>query len=935
MSITLSVFTIGGGEQLEKVFNAVAATFNNQKSMGAITSLAIMLGGLFSVFEFSKSHDFKVLVKWAGMYVIVTSLILYPKATVSIEDRTGFSIKPRFIDNVPLSLALFASVTTSIGMGLTELIETVFHLPNDMEYNKTGMLMGSKLILAAHNFQITDAQFTETLNEFMQQCVFYDLLLQKYTIQDLTHADNPWDFIQNHTSKARAFPLNGEITVCNIGAAKLDAIWQKTIQTAASIYGGQILAGSDHPSKLLLSHLEQSYQFLTNISAQGEMILNTNLLANAMDQALTHYSANTNAPAALQVYEDTKSQLQARETMDQTARQSAHWMQYYKNTIEAVLYGSFLFIYFLSYFPFGAMIISNYLRGLFVVQTLAPMYAIINFIANCLAQNRSLSLLANDSSGLSIANIAGITQANADAMAVAGYLMWPVTLLGGTMLFRGLPSAVQSMGQSIGGILQHTGSHVAAEAIGGNISAGNTSFGNHSLNNTNANHWDSNVRYAAGGATFQTSRGSSVSITASGHEVMDNRGASSNLGVSVQMAESLRTAVSHQAQASLSASLNKSTAAGEQYGHAFRDMRDYSHQQSQGQSSGESYSASNAVGHSSATHEVARLVDTFAKDHRISHERAAAILGQVYADIKGGFSLFGKGVSVGAQGSLSTQARSSFGSLYNEAKQFSKDNNFSASVDAAQREVKEEHFRANSDESKKLGDSISSSFDKGDSFRTEAVSQLSKAKSYSDLASTFSENSATINSNYSQAFYEWMRHQPSPSARYGQGTFSNSAIEEMALYDPASLQRYADRFVNLKTGEALQKFEQTHHLNDGEKRMADNFNENNTHLQHKIPMNSRRADFDQEVQNNTPEIASVNANVKTNVESEIKNTSAHINKKQTEINNQSNSLKSKVDEKIKGQVIGSTLPHGLTKILNKTEDNKNSFISVIKGDGHE
>jgi hypothetical protein len=88
---------------------------------------------------------------------------------------------------------------------------------------------------------------------------------------------------------------------------------------------------------------------LTNVSVQGEVILKTNLLANAMSNALSHYGANANAPAALQAYEDTKSELQSRETMDQTGRQAAVWMQYFKNIIEAVLYSSFIFIYFLSY----------------------------------------------------------------------------------------------------------------------------------------------------------------------------------------------------------------------------------------------------------------------------------------------------------------------------------------------------------------------------------------------------------------------------------------------------------------------------------------------------------------------------------------------------------------------------------------------------------
>ena len=83
MAIEISVFTIGGGDLMQNVFNAVAAVFNNPAGISAITSLAVMFGGLFAVFEFSKSRDIKVLIKWAGMYVLVTSLILYPKATVA------------------------------------------------------------------------------------------------------------------------------------------------------------------------------------------------------------------------------------------------------------------------------------------------------------------------------------------------------------------------------------------------------------------------------------------------------------------------------------------------------------------------------------------------------------------------------------------------------------------------------------------------------------------------------------------------------------------------------------------------------------------------------------------------------------------------------------------------------------------------------------
>ena len=169
MAIDLSVFTIGGGDLLEEVFNAIATVFNNTAGTSALTGLAVMFGGLFTVFEFSRTKDVGRLIRWMGIYVLITSLVLFPKATVHIEDRSGIDIKPRVIDHVPLSLAIFASVTSELGIGITEMIETVFHLPNDLNYNQTGMLMGSKLVTAAKNFQITDPEFSQTLNEFMQQ----------------------------------------------------------------------------------------------------------------------------------------------------------------------------------------------------------------------------------------------------------------------------------------------------------------------------------------------------------------------------------------------------------------------------------------------------------------------------------------------------------------------------------------------------------------------------------------------------------------------------------------------------------------------------------------------------------------------------------------------------------------------------------------------
>jgi conjugal transfer mating pair stabilization protein TraG len=946
VAIILDVFTIGGGDLIEEVFNAVASVFNDKAGIASITSLAVLIGGFFAALQFSHSKDVSVLMKWMGCYVLVTSLMLYPKATVNIEDQTGTDINPRIVDNVPLSLAIFSSITSRIGIGFTQVIETVFHMPDDMTYNKTGMLMGSKLVLAASHFQITDAQFSENLSAFMQQCVFFDLLLNKYTVQDLTHVSDPWNFIKQHTSVARAFPLNGQITICKDGAATLDETWKQEINNAATLYGAQIIGGTN-AAATMLSYLSDGYHFLTNISAQGDEILKTNVLSNAISQGLAHYGADVNAPAALTVYEDTKSELQTRQTFDETGREAGTWLQQFKNTIEAVAYSLFIFIYFLSYLPFGIGIIKNYLCGLFFIQSLAPMYAIINFAANFYAQGKSLAFITSDIShgSLSIANIKGITQANADAIALAGYLMWPVTIGGAIMIFRGMPSAMQSLGQYVGGVTQNAASHVIAEAVGGNISAGNTNFGNHSQFNTNANHWDTNARYAAGMTTLQTSTGSTLSITSSGSEILDNRGALSNLAVTVHGAESLRTVASHQAQASLSAALNRSHAAGESYGAALRHLDDYSHQKGHSVSSGQSSSLTDTAGFSHSAHTASQLVDSFAKEHHVSHERSAQILGQIYADAKIGGGFITK-VGLGGSVSSSISGRSSFGSLYNDAHRFAEDHNFVETVDSAKRDAKESHFRDSTDQGSRLVNSISSSFDQGDSLRFEASSQLSKSESYSTLASTSRENAQSINANYTQEFYEWMRHQPSPSSLYGQGTMSKSAIDNMAVHNPDLMQNYADQFVNDKTAETMKSFEQKHHLAQDEKSVEHVFRENNTKVNEQSHIAGAHSSFNQTVTQDLARavhkgdgLGKIDVGIKKQVEKDITDRASHIHSEQTALNNNANPLKDRIHDKVKGQVFSSidgTDGSLWAETIREKPEKGNLFTSIIdKGKPHE
>jgi len=70
--------------------------------------------------------------------------MLTPKVTLQIFDVSnpgaGYTVA-----NIPYGLGYPASIITRTAHIIIEAFETAFHTPDDLSYNKTGMLFGSKL----------------------------------------------------------------------------------------------------------------------------------------------------------------------------------------------------------------------------------------------------------------------------------------------------------------------------------------------------------------------------------------------------------------------------------------------------------------------------------------------------------------------------------------------------------------------------------------------------------------------------------------------------------------------------------------------------------------------------------------------------------------------------------------------------------------------
>jgi conjugal transfer mating pair stabilization protein TraG len=175
----MDVYTIGGGEIVYEVLKAVALCLNG--GGGTLTAL-LRIGGFAGAFivyyMILYGSPQQILRTWGIPVLLMTNMLFLPTSTVWIKDSiTRYHYK---IDRVPYGLALFASQTSKLGHALTEIVEQSFSTPDDMKYQKNGMMFGSDILEKAKTFRITNQNFKENMRNFVGQCVKYDIMLNHW-----------------------------------------------------------------------------------------------------------------------------------------------------------------------------------------------------------------------------------------------------------------------------------------------------------------------------------------------------------------------------------------------------------------------------------------------------------------------------------------------------------------------------------------------------------------------------------------------------------------------------------------------------------------------------------------------------------------------------------------------------------------------------------
>ncbi len=788
-----TVYTFGGGEILNGVFNAIAMSLNGHDGslLEPLKRLGLILGAFWAALYALYGDQIKVFTHWIVPMTVFMNLLFVPTATVWILDPVHHYHQK--VDNVPYGLAALAGHVSTIGYHITGKIESFFSLPDDLRYQKSGFLFASDIIQKAKTFHITNTDLAENMKGFVGQCVLYDAMLgRKYNIDELRNTDDIWGLVSAHPSQARSFvwrdlklpdqPRNRpNIISCSEGVTRFNHLWAAEITHAANLFGKKIFdkSGIINPRAELLKYLPLAYGQLAHIAKDAsEIIKQQMMIYSIVDGVESNSTALGNASnfAARRVY------LQQRSTYETLGAMAGETLPVMKAVLEAIIYAFFVFVIPLALLPFGYRFLLTWAQSLLWLQLWAPLYAILNYIMTISATSKTMAALAiSNPQGVTIASSVGIANVNADISAMAGYLAMSIPFLS-IALVKGVGSFVH-MASHLGNVAQSAAGMAASEVTSGNLSYGNISEGNSQISNSNMLSHSMAASYKSASSHIQDGR-SEITTMADGSQVL-NVG-SSNLPVSLNVAESQSNQLSQMASQSQKNALNLSESSSQSLSSAARSAVSLSDTLSKLESVGDSTSHGISTEQSQAIHHGKNLVNDFANQNQIDTGKSAQLLANGAFGNKGGGGLLSG--SIGGGGEISAKEQE----LHTKAQKFAEDHNFQEAMRKTAQASKQLSHNLNDESARRLAEETSGSYEQGMSQRNEASKSFRQAEDYSNQANFTMANSTTINYNANQQFGEWLANQPADNTNGRIGV--HGAMHIMAA-NPGQTMAYAQRYM--------------------------------------------------------------------------------------------------------------------------------------------
>ena len=777
------LFTLGAGPYLVDLLNAVAAI----TSGGAYVTLAQLAGAggvAWVVFRTAFGGSWRDNAKWILLFVTVWGAMVVPKATVRIVDRLDPALAPAVVANVPVGLALFASVTSQVGDGLTRLTEQAFTLPNDLVYRRHGLIFGARLAATATRLEVTDAVFARNLRNFTRQCVFHALLLGHISADDLRESTDVWGLVtaagspSAGASPARMFefatrqpagatgatPVAREIVTCRDGATRLNAAWAAEITRAGTLFGRRIFPDARTEALAraeLLAALPAAHDFLIGASRSAAEILRQQMVLNAVHDAGEQWAAEAGNAAALQTYTEARAEAQTAAAYRAIGRQAETWVPLLRIVFECLYVGAFPMAVLLMLTPAGMTIFKSYVTGLIWLQSWGPLYAVLHRISMGEAAERmqAAALMPGGDVGISLVAQAGIRAVAADVAVMSGYLSMSIPFLAAALAY-GLSKATV-LATSVLAVGQDAATSAAHEGTTGNLSLANTQWDTHRFASQEGRQLRTSMHVDTDRYTGYAPAGAAFTVTPDGTAVADMGSATSRVpAAGVRLSESL--AVSHEERAAEARSLGRNwdVQAASARTAAATDATQLVERYSHDVSTGTAHTRGVTESESAQAQELASHVEKLAETGGITTNQAAVLTGE--ASIGGGFSRL---IRVGADGKALWRGQTIESEAWNRMQEYA-DQHQVTDLWSRVAEASRRYSTSTGDsELASLEESLGANLTRMERFEDRAAVSYSESEQWSEQAAAVRSDAQAIERDLGQPFFAWLAEREGTGGR--------------------------------------------------------------------------------------------------------------------------------------------------------------------------
>lgn len=767
-----AIYVIAGGDWLSQTLNAIV-TFMSTDSWVIIRRIVTALSVLVVAVSWIRRHNVMDMLGWIATIVLM-SLLVSVRTPVQIIDNSDLT-KVYQVDNVPVGLALPASLTTTIGHALVQGYEMVFSQPDSVTYSKTGMLFGASLVSRSTDFMSKNPEIATLFPDYVQNCVMGDIFLNgKYTLDDLMNSTDPYTIIFSNPSPLRGvFNKNNLFQTCEQAAKELKLALGLDSQTGGkswSYYARWIFGGRPNPDLLLSQMLGESYDYFYSSGQSASQIIRQNVTMNALRDGIMGYAARNGDTSSLLNIATTSSmekQRLAHATVGQVALRSLPMSQ---TLIVGLTIGIFPLMVLGGMFNAVTLnVLKGYVMAIMWVQSWPLLYAILNSCMTFYAKANGSAVVLSELSQVQLKY--------SDLATTAGYLSMLIPPLAWGML--------KGLGSSFSSLYSHLASSAispAATAAAGSID-GNYSYANMQTHNVSGNSFNTNSSTLFGQMSHQLSNGATSTQMRDGSTVTDSTQAASKLPVSINFARQLATAQQEMAREAQTQSQSAMQSFSSSIGSTWQTLSQFG--TNRGSSDTMTQGADNTMSaqDSMMASKMRSAVESYAKAHNISNDQATQELASrserksagLYADASGHGSISVKAFGNGGGFSFKAGGKAGIDWSDNDSHQSSSSsrasNDARHDVDAkASQDFKEasDYFT-----SRKVSESGSHTDNNAASRADQLTASLSSAKQsleqystsharskeYAEMASRTESMSGQINEDLNQQFAQYVRRQ--------------------------------------------------------------------------------------------------------------------------------------------------------------------------------